>query len=73
MRTTVDIDDDVLHLIRELARAEGRSIGTVISELARRGLTPQRIEMRGERPVFCVPAGTPAITPEMVRRGLEQD
>ncbi len=39
MRTTVDIDDDVLAAAKDLARAEGRTMGQVISELARRALT----------------------------------
>src|SRR5262245_2977625 len=39
MRTTLDIDDDVLQAARELARAENKTAGQVLSELARRGLT----------------------------------
>ena len=73
MRTTLEIDDDVVAAARELAAAERRSLGSVISELARRGLTPARIEADGELPVIRVPAGTPAITPEMVRRALDED
>ena len=38
MRTTLDIDNDVLHAARELSRRERRSLGAVVSELARRGL-----------------------------------
>lgn len=37
MRTTLDIDDDVLQAAKELAAKEKRSAGAVISELARRG------------------------------------
>ena len=39
MRTTLDIDDDILQAAKELARAENRTAGQVLSELARRGLT----------------------------------
>lgn len=39
MRTTLSIDDDVLLAVRERARREGRSIGEVLSELARAALT----------------------------------
>lgn len=39
MRTTLDIDDDVLRAAKERARRERRSAGSVLSELARRGLT----------------------------------
>lgn len=72
MRTTLTIDDDVLGLAKELAGAEGRSVGAVLSELARRGLTPARVDVSGDLPVIRVPAGTPPITPEMVRRALDE-
>jgi hypothetical protein len=39
MRTTLDIDDDVLQAAKELARRERKTAGRIVSELARRGLT----------------------------------
>lgn len=41
MRTTLDIDDDVLEAAKELARRERASAGAVISRLARQALTGQ--------------------------------
>src|SRR3954453_9794147 len=38
VRTTLDIEEDVLQAARELAHREGSTIGQVISDLARRGL-----------------------------------
>jgi hypothetical protein len=38
MRTTLDINDEVMGLVRELAAARGMTIGAVLSELALRGL-----------------------------------
>jgi hypothetical protein len=73
VRTTLNIDEDVVSAARELATGERRSLGSVISELARRGLTPARIETDDGLPVIRVPAGTPPITPEMVRRALDED
>jgi hypothetical protein len=73
MRTTLDIDEDVVVAARELAVIERRSLGSVISELARRGLTPARVETANGLPVIRVPAGTPPITPQMVRRALDED
>jgi len=73
MRTTLDIDDDVIAAARELAAGERRSLGAVISALARRGLTPAQVEAEDGLPVIRVPAGTPPITPEMVRRALDED
>lgn len=39
MRTTLDVDEDVLLAAKEQARRERRSAGAVLSELARKGLT----------------------------------
>ena len=39
MRTTLDIDDDVLQAAKELAKAEKKTAGRVLSELARTALT----------------------------------
>ncbi len=38
MRTTLDIDDDVLLAVKELARRQRKTAGGVLSELARLGL-----------------------------------
>lgn len=43
MRTTLDIDEDVLAVARDTARREGKTIGQVVSELARQALvSPSR-------------------------------
>jgi hypothetical protein len=39
VRTTLDIDDDVLQAAKERARRDKKTTGEVISELARRALT----------------------------------
>ncbi len=39
MRTTLDIDDDVLAAAKELSRLQGRSAGAVVSSLLRQALT----------------------------------
>lgn len=41
MRTTVDVDDDVLLAVKERARREKRTAGAVLSELARQSLNGQ--------------------------------
>jgi hypothetical protein len=38
MRTTLDIEEDVLFAAKDLARRERKTAGQVISELARKGL-----------------------------------
>lgn len=42
MRTTLDIEDDVLQTAKEIAAVRGMTAGQVISELARKALTPAR-------------------------------
>lgn len=57
MRTTVNLDDDVLAVVRERARRERRSVGEVLSDLARQALTgrepaaPVEAEFHGFRPL----------------------
>lgn len=47
MRTTLDIDDDILAAAKDLARAEGKTAGQVLSDLARRALTSPGIRHVG--------------------------
>ena len=42
MRTTLEIADDVLQAAKERARREGRTMGAVLSDLARLALTAHR-------------------------------
>jgi len=73
MRTTLHIDDDVYEAARHLAAAERTTVGRVISRLARRGLKPAG-RRRAERgfPVFDIRDDAKPITPEMVRRALDE-
>lgn len=73
MRTTLEIDDDAIEAAKELAAIEGRSLGSVVSDLVRRGLTPAKVDTQNGLPVIRVPAGSTPITPEMVRRALDED
>jgi len=41
MRTTLDIDEDVLQAAKELAARRRTNAGKIISELARRALQPE--------------------------------
>src|SRR5262245_8617375 len=47
MRTTLDLDDDILQAVKELARAEGKTAGQVLSELARKALTQPSAPLSG--------------------------
>ncbi len=73
MRTTLQIDDEVLEAARRRAETIGSTVDRVITDLAREGLAPQlRMSPRSAFPVFEVAADAPPITPEMVRRALEE-
>ena len=51
MRTTLDIDDDVLIAAKEIGRRERKSAGLVLSELARATLSkPARKMFKESRP-----------------------
>lgn len=74
MRTTLNIDDDVLRAARSLADEEGCSLGEMISNLMRQALAPDpRVDYREGFPVFRVRDGASPITPEMVERALEEE
>jgi hypothetical protein len=49
MRTTLAIDDDILAAAKHLAAREHKSVGEVISALARQGLTRSSRSPRSER------------------------
>jgi hypothetical protein len=74
MRTTINLDDDVLETTRAIARAERRALGAVVSDLVRRGLVPPqaRIDEDDGFPVFRVRQPAQSITDEMVRAALEE-
>ena len=72
MRTTLEIDDDVLRAARSVAAAERKTIGKALSELARRGQAPRsQPNSRSGFPVFDVEPDTPPITLEMVKDALD--
>lgn len=73
MRTTLDIDDQLLGIARLRAREKGISIGAAVSEIMRKGLeVPMRRSKRGF-PIFDLPPGGPVITSEMVARYRDDD
>lgn len=72
MRTTLNLDEDILAAAQSLAHARRQSVGAVVSELVRQGLRPRASEIRDcGFPVFEVPADAAPLTPEMVRRALD--
>ena len=71
MRTTLTIDDDVLAVAKALAQRQGCSLGSALSELARRGFKSAPIsENHEDGSLFTVPADAGPITNEDVYRSL---
>ena len=74
MRTTLAIDDDVLAAAREMAQSERKSVGEVITALARQALRP-KASVHGTRngvPLLTVRPGAPRVTSELVRQLQEE-
>lgn len=69
MRTTLTLDADIMSAARQIAVAKSKSIGEVISELARRGLEARvNVGTRQGFPVFQVIKGTAPLTPDDICR-----
>jgi hypothetical protein len=76
MRTTLSIDDDVLEAARDLAAFSHRTIGEVLSELARHALSrspePARVSANGT-PLLPIQPNARPVTVEMVRRLMDEE
>ncbi len=77
MRTTLDIDDDILQAAKELAERENKTAGQVLSDLARRGILCRNShdEDNSNDALFVIKDGLPVfrsrgriVTNEMVER-----
>lgn len=75
MRTTLNIDEDLLIAVKELARRESSSAGAVVSRLLRRslagaadGTAPGLAEEQA--PLTGFPAGAPGFRPFPKRGGV---
>jgi hypothetical protein len=72
MRTTLDLDEDVLFAARELASAGGKTMGEVLSELARKALAPKHaMKVRNGVPLLPHRPGR-IVTVKMVEDALDQ-
>jgi len=70
MRTTLEIDDDVLQAAKDLAANRRTTAGKVLSDLARQALEPRRRPaVRNGAPLLRRrPAGSPKPTLDLVNR-----
>ena len=69
MRTTLDIDEDILAVVKDLAANRGSTAGKVLSDLARKGLEPSEpVYPNGIRLLPPRGPGATQTTLEMVNR-----
>jgi hypothetical protein len=76
VRTTLDIDDDVLLAAKEIAASQGSTAGKVLSELARKGLAPPKQKVRVRNGVPLLPPrdpGSPPLTLEFINKLRDED
>lgn len=65
MRTTLDIADDVLFAAKEMAKREKKSLGQIISELARRAFVGVGASDPGH-----TPPNTPQVSERLASYGI---
>jgi hypothetical protein len=74
MRTTLNLDDDAIEIVRRYSEARSLALGKAASELVRKGFsTPTPTRMVNGLVVFDVPADDPAISNERVKELLEDE
>ncbi len=76
MRTTLDIDDDVLAAAKELATMQKTTAGQVISELARQALTEPRrksLKLKRRHGFWVLPKRGGVVTSDLVERLAEDE
>jgi len=76
MRTTLEIDDDVMQAARELARLKKQPAGRAISDLARHGMVLQNltsVQLERGIPVWKHSPGAVPVTNELVRSLAEDE
>ena len=70
MRTTLNIDDEILEVARSLAGERKVSVGAALSELARRGLRQRAASLRKRTgfPLFDVSRDSTPLTLDRVKQ-----
>lgn len=75
MRTTIDIDDEVLAMVKEIARTYHQTAGAVVSRLLRESLQPKSFdrEYRNGVPLLPLRPHDVTVTTELVNRLRDED
>jgi hypothetical protein len=74
MRTTLELDDDLVTTAKQLARQQGVTLGRVISELAQKSLAAKATRrVRNGVPLFEPVPGAPRADLELVNRLRDEE
>jgi hypothetical protein len=75
MRTTLDIDDELLLTVKEIAHQRGTTAAGVVSSLLRESLQPKsfKLEYRDGVPVLPRRQNGPVVMSELVNRLRDED
>jgi len=75
VRTSLDLDEDILRAAKDLAEERSQSLGRVLSELVRKGLQPsgELLEVRNGVPLLARKPGARPVTSQMVKDLLESE
>ena len=74
MRTTLDLDEEMLGVAKQLASQQGVSMGKVVSDLMRQALAPKKApRTRNGVPIFEPKPGARPITLELVNRLRDEE
>lgn len=74
MRTTLNLEEDVLLEAKRYADSRSMPLGKAVSDLVRRGLsTPVQTRVMNGIQVVVLPSGAPPVNSEQVKRLLEDE
>jgi len=74
MRTTLNLDDDVVGRLKAFAESRSMALGKAASDLMRRGLNAKvETQVVNGIDVVVLPPDSPKVSPERVRHLLEDE
>jgi hypothetical protein len=75
MRTTLDIDDELLLTVKQIAQQRKTTAGSVVSSLLRQSLQPAnfKLEYRNGIPLLPRRPNGPVVTASLVNQLLDED
>lgn len=73
MRTTVNIEDDIFHAVKNMAKAQSQPLGRVMSQLIRQGIRKtSTVAKKNGFPVFSVSERSKPLTLDDVKKDEDE-